>query len=88
MPHICGWSLKHKTISKNTEWKIDSTAVSIFVVILIESTNSVFVNSTNITTNIETAVLSNGKLIMKRPINILISVAKYHIGNLNAPPSD
>ena len=58
MPHICGWSLKHKTISKNTEWKIDSTAVSIFVVILIELTNTIFVNSTNITTNIETAVLS------------------------------
>ena len=37
---------------------IDSAAVSIFVVILVELTNSVFVNSTNITTNIETAVLS------------------------------
>ena len=42
----------------------------------------------NICCYIETAVLSNGKLIMKRPINILISVAKYHIGNLNAPPCD
>ena len=37
---------------------LDSTAVSIFVVILVELTNTVFVNSTNITTNIETAVLS------------------------------
>ena len=37
---------------------VDSTAVSIFVVILVELTNTVFVNSTNITTNIETAVLS------------------------------
>ena len=37
---------------------LDSAAVSIFVVILIELTNTVFVNSTNITTNIETAVLS------------------------------
>ena len=37
---------------------IDSAAVSIFVVILVELTNTVFVNSTNITTNIETAVLS------------------------------
>ena len=37
---------------------LDSTAVSIFVVILVESTNAVFVNSTNITTNIETAALS------------------------------
>ena len=37
-----------------------SIAVSIFVVILVELTNTVFVfvNSTNITTNIETAALS------------------------------
>ena len=38
---------------------VDSTVVSIFVVILVELTNTVFVNSTNISTNIETAVLSN-----------------------------
>ena len=38
--------------------RLDSAAVSIFVVILVELTNAVFVNSTNITTNIETAVLS------------------------------
>ena len=38
---------------------LDSTAVSIFVVILVELTNTVFVNSTNITTNIETAALSH-----------------------------
>ena len=37
---------------------LDSTAVSIFVAILVELTNTIFVNSTNITTNIETAVLS------------------------------
>ena len=37
---------------------IDSTAVSIFVVALVELTNTVFVNSINITTNFETAVLS------------------------------
>ena len=37
---------------------LDSAAVSIFVVILVELTNTVFVNLTNITTNIETAVLS------------------------------
>ena len=36
---------------------LDSTAVSIFIVILVELTNTVFVNSTTITTNIETAVL-------------------------------
>ena len=38
--------------------RLDSAAVSIFVVILVELTNTVFVNSTNISTNIETAVLS------------------------------
>ena len=43
---------------------LDSTAVSIFVVILVELTNAVFVNLTNITTNIETAVLSR-----KAPLN-------------------
>ena len=37
----------------------DSTAVSIFVDILVELTNSVFVNRTNTSTNIETAVLSS-----------------------------
>ena len=37
---------------------LDSAAVSIFVVILVELTNTVFVNSTNITTNIKEAVLS------------------------------
>ena len=37
---------------------VDSTAVSIFVVILVELTNTAFVNSTNTTTNFETAVLS------------------------------
>ena len=37
---------------------IDSTAVSIFVVILVELTNTVFVNAINITTNNETAALS------------------------------
>ena len=38
--------------------QIDSAAVSIFVVILVELTNTVFVNSTNIATYIDTAVLS------------------------------
>ena len=37
---------------------IDSIAVSTFAVILFDFTNTVFVNSTNITTNIETAVVS------------------------------
>ena len=41
--------------------QLDIAAVSIFVVILVELTNTVFVNLTNITTNIETAVLSRPK---------------------------
>ena len=41
----------------NFLFNLDSSAVSIFVVILVELINTVFVNSTNITTNIETAVL-------------------------------
>ena len=43
----------------NLEIRLDSAAVSMFVVILVELTNIVFVNSTNIPTNIETAALSN-----------------------------
>ena len=39
--------------------KIDIPAVSVCVVILVELTNTVFVNSTNISTNIAAAVLSN-----------------------------
>ena len=35
--------------------------MSIFVVMMAELTNTVFVNSTNMTTNIETAVLSRNK---------------------------
>ena len=49
--------------------QIDSAAVSIFVVILVELTNTVFVNSTNITTNIETAVLSRNKYKYQSTIN-------------------
>ena len=37
---------------------LESTVVSIFLVILVELTNTVFFNSTNITKNIETVVLS------------------------------
>ena len=40
------------------ELLLDSAAVSIFVVILFELTNTVFVNSTNISSNNETVVLS------------------------------
>ena len=40
------------------EFALDSTAVTIFVDTLVELTNTVIVNSTNIITNIETAALS------------------------------
>ena len=46
------WSMKENRA------KVDSAAVSIFVVILVELTNTVFVNSTIITTYVETAALS------------------------------
>ena len=55
-------NLKSKVIKEAPT--LNSAAVSIFVVILVEltntntNTNTVFVNSTNISTNIETAVLS------------------------------
>ena len=45
-------------VDEYRHYDIDSTVVTIFVVILVELTNTVFVNSTNITTNIETTVLS------------------------------
>ena len=51
-------SLTQRSISNESHTALDSTAVSIFVFILVELTNTVFVNSTNITTNIETAALS------------------------------
>ena len=50
----------------------DSTAVSIFVVILVELT--VFVNSTNIATNIETAVLSIVDLLHSPTITITVDI--------------
>ena len=43
---------------------LDSAAVSISVVILVELTNTVFGNSTNITTNIETAMLLLGLVFL------------------------
>ena len=61
------WRLKSVKCSEVEEQErrgkqIDSAAVSIFLVILVELTNTVFVNSTNITTNIETAVRSRGRV--------------------------
>ena len=44
--------------------KVNSTAASILVVRLVESTKTVFVNSTNMTTNIGTEVLSTLKQLL------------------------
>ena len=59
---------------------VDSAAVSIFVVKLIELTYTVFVNSTNINKNIETAVLSAnmeqiGEIGSRLPRNL---VSQHH----------
>ena len=45
-------------IFETTYIRLDSAAASMFVVILVELTNTVFVNATTITTDIKTAVLS------------------------------
>ena len=50
---------------------LDSIAVSIFVDVLVEFTNTVFVNSSNISTHIETAVLS-------RPATSICHASHYH----------
>ena len=52
-------SLQIRMALHNCQEGLDSTAVSIFVDIVVELTNSaVFVNSTNTSTKIETAMLS------------------------------
>ena len=57
--HICqSFRNIEKCFEKQRCSRLDSTAVSIFVVILVEFTNTVFVTSTNLTTNIETVALS------------------------------
>ena len=53
--------MMHKT--STLAWNLDSTVVSISVDILVELTNTAFVNSTNITINLETAALSTLLLI-------------------------
>ena len=54
---------KTKVKSQNSDAVVDNTAVSIFVVILVELT--IFDNSINITKNIETAALSSKIWIRK-----------------------
>ena len=51
-----------KTLPKAPSHWVDCTAVSIFLDILVELTNTVFVKSTKISTHIETAVLSTTAL--------------------------
>ena len=67
--HHHSFSTISQTIQRDAKATgVDSTAVSIFFVILIELINTVFVNSTNITTNIETATLSSIVLIAFDPL--------------------
>ena len=61
---------------------LDSTAVSIFVVILVELTNTVFVNSINITTNIETAALSRFYVILSDLPPILFNSSGSTFGHI------
>ena len=56
--HKANMITKRKSHSSVEHTVLNSAAVSIFVVILVELTNTVLVNSTNMSTNIETAVLS------------------------------
>ena len=62
---------------KQIEWNlwVDSAAVSIFEAILVELT--VFVNSTNKTTNIETAVLSTSQIWAKKLEDGNFRIQKY-----------
>ena len=60
----------------------DSTAVSIFVVILVALTNTVFVNSINITTNIETAALSRFYVILSDLPPILLNSSGSTFGHI------
>ena len=46
-----------------TKLSVDSITVSIFVDVLVELTNTVFVNSTTISTNIETALLFSYQML-------------------------
>ena len=59
--HLSGKAPDTSMTERRRMLAVDSAAVSIFVVILVELTNTdtFFVNSTNITTNIETTVLSS-----------------------------
>ena len=70
------WIQNSRHIAKQRNFYVDSTAVSIFVHILVALTNTVnstnittnIVNSTNITTNIETTALSRFTSFQNLPI--------------------
>ena len=69
LQQLVGFTLNKVTLTCQTclpfvHLKVNSTAASILVVRLVESTKTVFVNSTNITTNIGTEVLSTLKQLL------------------------
>ena len=57
---------------KQVDWWKGSTTVSIFVDIVVELTNTVFVNSTNTSTNIETVMLSTDNLVKLKELKLTI----------------
>ena len=69
LQQLVGLTLNKVTLTCQTclpfvHLKVNSTAASILVVRLVESTKTVFVNSTNMTTNIGTEVLSTLKQLL------------------------
>ena len=65
--------------TSNQRFSLDSTAVSTFVIMLVELTNTAFVNTTNISTNIETEVLSKYYLRCRFPHGLL-SFSSFFVG--------
>ena len=69
LQQLVGLTLNKVTLTCQTclpfvHLKVNSTAASILVVRLVESTKTVFVNSTNMTTNIGTEVLFTLKQLL------------------------
>ena len=69
LQQLVGLTLNKVTLTCQTclpfvHLRVNSTAASILVVRLVESTKTVFVNSTNMTTNIGTEVLSTLKQLL------------------------
>ena len=69
LQQLVGLTLNKVTLTCQTclpfvHLKVNSTAASILVIRFVKSTKTVFVNSTNITTNIGTEVLSTLKQLL------------------------